>query len=311
MPEFKCPHCGVVHSQSAETNCRVCNGRLDFAGFAVDTSTVIPKRGRRDLHAIAIFAVSILLVRTAISIGYGNRAEALSSGVVAILLSLGLLAWPRVPSETTASARSDRQLNQRRRFLVLFMVGASLYFCLRWARVNVSQADITGTVEAGEYRNRYFHFRVPYGSTWVNTTALATEQFDEKQRGQAVQSTVLLSVALVPGENQEVGDSLVFIAEPLSSRSRVSSGHDFLVESVPELQNEWVSSSVQWGRRQMIAGLTFDRVTVKRLVDKHEFKMTFWATVDQGYALMIWGAFNSDKGLQSMEELLSRVSEFE
>lgn len=103
---------------------------------------------------------------------------------------------------------------------------------------------------------------------------------------------------------------MIFGAEPLSQPEGVPSGAEYLRRMLPRLQQR------RDGPREIkdeppatVGGLAFDRLSLKRPWGDGEVRMTYWAAVKRGYAVLITGTYSSSEGLQAIEELLARVTE--
>jgi hypothetical protein len=95
----------------------------------------------------------------------------------------------------------------------------------------------------------------------------------------------------------------------LQASDRIASGADYLRKTLSRLRlREDGPREVKWEGQTEIAGLVYDRLSLKRTWEGGEIQMTYWVAVKRDYAIVVAGSYNSSEGLQAIEALLAGVS---
>jgi hypothetical protein len=260
-----------------------------------------------------IFGGLAALFLAVLALTRGIWPEAIYTGGVGVALVIGGLMWAGRSSGTDGVTHNRRRYTRSSLVVVACVIGVGMLVAAiqlwRW-QPGVERADMLGIGEPGDYSNHYFGFRVQYGADWQDATAEVRKRAAEKSSGGIEESSVLLALARVPMGDQADGASVIFAVELLPESAGVVSGADYLKRMLPRLQQRADGpKDIKEERQSIIAGLTFDRLSLRRPWGDGEVRMTYWVAVKRGYALIVTGSYVSTDGLHAIEALLARMFE--
>jgi hypothetical protein len=292
MSETTCPHCHAEIQADGDGRCSACGRHLEVSPLHLDAA--VKKKNSSWL---------VFVVEAVLQYARGNI-------LVAIYNSIGLIVIPCVfvarNNLRTCSAGSPREPFSLPRSAIFVALGLALYLGLRYWAAQSGSAAIAGTNAPGHYQNDYFNFQLPYGLTWRDVTHATGKQVATSE----IAPYLLLSLTLPPTEESAVAASLMFTAVkiPSSEAGYTSSDHlDMMVSSLMKRSDH--PRDVKTEQRSTLGGFEFDRLSLKRPWGDQEMGMTFWATQQRGYMLLITGSYPTPEGLLAIEELLAKMSE--
>lgn len=303
MSERTCPHCQAVIAASSDGRCSSCERLLDAPPLHLDVTVQRkkPSRVRQGLFIAALLAGAGLSIEAVSRLGCGDFLSAYydSIGLLVVLLLLTRNAYLR--SVPTESPRKDLVLT---RLAVYVAMGAGLYLGLRIWGAQSDLAAIVGTSSPSHYRNEYFGFQLTYDSPWQDAT-----ESNRKRMTAAGAPFLLLALALPPTDGREMGATVVLttVKIPSAEAESTSGEHlDMMVSKLMERKDR--PREVKSERQTTLAGMPFDRLSLKRPWGGQEIGMTFWATRRRGYLILITGSYSTGQGLAAIEELLAQMS---
>jgi hypothetical protein len=304
MSETTCPHCHAEIQADADGRCSACGRRLDVPPLHLDAAVK-----KKDVNWIwqAFFIAALLgglvfLVEAALQYSRGNI-------LVAIYNSIGLIVIPCVfvakNNLRTVSTDSPREPSSLPRSAIFVAIGLALYLGLRYWAAQSGSAAIAGTNTPGHYQNDYFNFQIPYGLTWQDVTHAT-----RKQATSEIAPYLLLGLTLPPTADNATTATLMLTAVKIPSSEAGNTSSDHLEMMVSNLMKRSDHPrDVKSEHRSTLGGIEFDRLSLKRPWGDQEMGMTFWATQQRGYMLLITGSYPTPEGLLAIEELLAKMSE--
>ncbi len=303
MSERTCPHCQAVIQPNTDRRCSSCDRFLDAPSLHLDVTVQRkkPSRVRRGLFIAVLLVGAVLAAEAILQLGRGKVLSAFydSIGVVALLWVLTGNAYLRlVPTER------PRGLSNLPRLAVYIAMGIGLYLGIRiWGSQSELEA-IVGTSRPGHYRNEYFGFQLSYDSPWQDVT-----KSDQKITAVTGAPTLVLSLALAPTDSGATGAKvlLTVVKIPDADAELTSGEHlDMMISTL--MQRADRPRDVKVERQTTLAAMPFDRLSLKRPWGEQEIGMTFWATQQRGYLIMITGSYPTRRGLLAIEELLAKMA---
>lgn len=305
MSETTCPHCHAETESDADGRCPACEQSREVSPLHLNAAI---KKKNSGWMWQAVFVASllgglILVVEAVLQYARGNI-------LVAIYNSIGVIVIPCVfvarNNLRTFPADSPRKLSDLPRSAVFVALGFALYLGLRYWAAQSGSAAIAGTNTPGHYQNDHLNFQLPYGLTWRDVTRATGKQAATSGMNQYL----LLCLTLPPTEENATAASLMFTAVkiPPSETGYTSSDHlDMMVSNLMKRSDH--PRDVKIGQRSTVGGMEFDRLSLKRPWGDHEMGMSFWATQQRGYLLLITGSYPTPGGLLAIEELLAKMTE--
>lgn len=303
MSERTCPHCQAVIPVNTEGRCSSCGQLLDISRLHLDVSVQRKKASRvvKTLFLAALLAGMVLANEAVIRFGRENDPSAFYDclGLLVVLLFLTRNEYLR--SVPTESPRADLGLT---RWVVYVAMGVGLYLGLRIWSAQSDLAAIDGTGRPGQYRNEYFGFQLPYDSSWQDVT----ESKRTVPAGASLSRSLLLALTLPQSADHAIPSSIVLTAIKVSDAEAELTGGEHLDLMISKLMERADRPRhVKTERQTELAGMTFDRLSLKRTWEGDEIGMTFWATRRRGYLILITGSYSTDQGLVGIEELLTNM----
>ncbi|MFO0909534.1 MAG: hypothetical protein U0794_14465 [Isosphaeraceae bacterium] len=247
----------------------------------------------------------------------GKGAEALYTGGVGIALVLGRLAWvtlrdreDRAASVTATGPRRNQAVMIRATAVIVIGLGMILAIVNAWRGDEPAGAVRVNRVnKGGDAPAPPLGFRVPDGKGWQDVTSEARERLAERP-GRKEGNFVLLSLSRPASAGQDYGAGLVFMAERLPPSERIQTGSEYLRRMLTGLQKRQdAPRDVREESPTRISKRLYERLSLKRPLGDGELGMTFWAAVNEGYALVITGSYATPEGLSAIETLLGQVFE--
>lgn len=119
---------------------------------------------------------------------------------------------------------------------------------------------------------------------------------------------MLLALTIPPSADETITAGIlvtVFRIPVSESESTSAALLDKMVASL--MQRSDRPRNLRSERRSIAAGMTFDRVALRRDWNGQEIGMTIWATVRKGYLITITGTYSSNEGLVAIETLLMKM----
>lgn len=305
MSEMTCPHCHGEILADADGRCSACGRRLDVSPLHLDAA--VKKRNgnwmRQAFFILALLGGLVFVVEAVLQYARGNILVAIYNSIGLIVIPCVFVARNNLRAFATDSPREPLSLARSAIFVAL---GLALYLGLRYWAAQSGSAAIAGTNTPGHYQNDYFNFQLPYGLVWRDVTHVTGKQATTS----GISSYLLLSLTLPPTEESATAASLMFTAVkiPPSESGYASSDHlDMMISNLMKRSDH--PRDVKTEKQSHFGELDFDRLSLKRPWGDQEMGMTFWATQQRGYVLLITGSYPTPGGLLAIEELLAKMSE--
>ena len=250
------------------------------------------------------FFVLFSLVAIVIRFARGEIFEGVYSSVPVIAVLM--FYWQR----SKATARNDLgRIKPRTKLFVLITIGAVLYFGISDYLRRVDTVDIAGSFEPGGYRNRYFGFLLPFTAEWQNVTPEGQSRLAAKE-GTSANGAVLLQLGLVPQEDPDAVASVTIAVERIPLLRRSTTKAKYLDQLLAVLRSRPDAPiEIKHEPQIVIAGETYDRVSMIRPRSDRDYRVTMWVTVKREYGLIVSGNYYSNDGLAAVERLLNRMSQ--
>ncbi len=122
-------------------------------------------------------------------------------------------------------------------------------------------------------------------------------------------SAILLALARDASVDEMAGASLGLVAEALSAKDENITGADYLKSYLLQLQQRDDAPRAVTHEPQLnIAGVAFDRVSLRRPWGDGEIGMTIWVNTRRNHVISITGSYASESGRKAIEDLLGRVT---
>jgi hypothetical protein len=290
---------------------------LDEPPAAVDESQHVPgaEPGARPPRWVPflILGGALVLVRTILALVRGDWVgAAYDSGAAVVVIAIVGRLW-KARSREDATVPAPRESLR----LPLFILGCLLGVGLVIAAIHFGrnhprqgQAEAAGVFEQVAYRNEYLGFRVRYGADWQDVTGWARDQTRGRSSTDVDPSSVLLALSRTADGKPDAAVSVVFTVEPLAGSDDIKTGREYMQRMLPQLQQRAEPPrDIAEEAGTALAGLAFDRMSLKRSWHGEDVAMTYWVAVVRDYALIVQGTYRSPDGLRATEELLARMSQ--
>ncbi|MDB5388667.1 MAG: hypothetical protein JWM11_4313 [Planctomycetaceae bacterium] len=318
MSQTHCPHCQAKLPFILDAFCPECRERLDEPPVSAGLAGALPEEGtkgspssgtRELVIVIGLIGFASVVIR---ALKTGDWADVLYTGGLGLALIL-IFGW------CARASKAERAIHNRHRYPRWFVflsggiVTVSVLIGANWfwrQQPPVNMPPVIEISEPGTYLNHQFGFRLQYGTEWNDATAEVRRKAREKSPQDASESSFLLGLNLTPTVDEQDWASIILTAEALPKSSDAVSGADYLKQALSHLHNRTdPPKDIEWQQQVVIAGMAFDRLSLRRPWGESEFRMSYWVTVKNGYALSFAGSYVSQKGHQEIESLINRMSE--
>lgn len=303
MSERTCPHCQAVIPANTEGRCPSCGQLLVTSPLHLDVSVQRKRASRvgRALFIAALVGGAVLAIEAVLRFGRGVDRSAFYD---CLGLLVALLFFTRNEYLRSVPTESPRQGLRLTRWVVYVAMGVGLYLGLRIWGAQSDLAAIDGTSRPGQYRNEYFGFQLSYDSPWQDVT----ETNRTAPAGASFGRSLLLALTLPPSPDHAIAANVVLTAIKVPDAEADLTGGEHLDLMISKLMERGDRPRhVKTERQTVLAGMTFDRLSLKRTWEGDEIGMTFWATRRRSYLILITGSYSTDQGLVAIEELLTNM----
>jgi hypothetical protein len=305
MSETTCPHCHAEIHADADGRCSACGLSLGVSPFHLDAG--VKKKTSNWMSPVlnisALLCASVLVVEVVLQHWRGSVLSLIYNSIGLIVIPCVFMAKNNLRRFRADGYREPANL-PRSAFIVA--IGLALYLGVRYWITQSSSVAIAGTKAPGDYVNDYFNFRLPYGMTWQDVTPATWKRGTVSE----IAPNLILELTLPPTDDDATTASVMFTAVkiPSSESGYTSSDHlDMMVSNLMKRSDH--PRDVKTEQPSTLGGIEFDRLSLKRPWGDQEMGMTFWATQQQGYMLLITGSYPTPEGLLAIEELLATMSE--
>lgn len=320
MTQETCPNCQAELPQKLGSGCPNCE--LEKPQWTLDTTRPLSPVKRVDsrrkrLDGLLIIGSLAAVCGIALAAIRNDWVEAIYTGGLWALVIICGTIWSRKRSGNRGSNSTDRDGTKKdpRQFSVLglilagcaigvgLLIGGTQYSV---KQPDTTKVDVLGINDPGDYRNPHFGFRLRYGDDWQDMTNETRKQVSEKSDVRVESTFVMLALTRPSEANQQNGTSVTFMAEFLPMSKQSINGSDYLAEVLTVLrQRRDRPRQVKEETQVVIAGLTFDRVSLIRSWGGGDIRMTYWVAVKNGYALVITASYFSLESLKGIEGLIA------
>ncbi|MDB5348225.1 MAG: hypothetical protein JWP89_6602 [Schlesneria sp.] len=305
MSETTCPHCHAETQADGDGQCSACGRSLVVSPLHLDAD--VKKRTNnwiyRALKIAALLCALVLVVEVVLQHWRGSILSLIYNSIGLIVIPCVFMAKSNLRRFRADGYREPANLP---RSAIFVAIGLALYLGLRYWAAQSGSAAIAGTNTPGHYQNDYFNFQLPYGLTWHDVTHATGKQAAISE----IAPYLLLGLTLPPTADNATTASVMLTAVkiPSSEAGNTSSDHlDMMVSNLMKRSDH--PRDVKIEQRSTLGGIEFDRLSLQRPWGDQEMGMTFWATQQRGYMLLITGSYPTPEGLLAIEELLAKMSE--
>ena len=260
-----------------------------------------------------ILGGAVIVVRTILALIRGDWVGAVyDSGAAVVIIAIAGRLWTVRSSEAAAVHARGGPLRSALLLLACLLGVGLVIAAIHFGRDRRpgGRAEVAGVFEQGGYRNDYLGFRVRYGADWQDVTASARDEARGRAGADVDPSSVLLALSRTPDRKPDAGVSVVFMVEPLNGSDDIKTGRDYMQRMLPQLQQRAEPPrDITEEAGTTLAGLAFDRLSLKRSWQGQDVDMTYWVAVTRGYALIIQGTYRSPDGLRAIGQLLTGMTQ--
>ncbi len=248
----------------------------------------------------------------------GNVPEAIYTGGVGLAASIGGVLWTlRKIGEGKTRDSSGHDVPgaspavRRARLAVCVLAAAGLLAAMRFRTPSRPANDgiiHDSTADVGFYRNSDFGFRLPYDPEWKDTTSESRREAANRRDGGVGFKSIRLSLRRDADKPEDVAN-IMLISSTGDDLGPIASGSDFLSRMVAQAQRGAAPpSEVKDEPSATIAGLKYDRLSLRKPLEGGHVRVMYWAAVKDGRLLSIQGYYYTPDGRQAIEALIERAS---
>jgi hypothetical protein len=183
-----------------------------------------------------------------------------------------------------------------------------------------------GKVVNNVYQNNYFNFKLQVPQGWKVLSREEMKKLSEKGRDYITQGNEGMKDAFKASEintanllsifhydenpQEEYNCNLTLMAENLKNFPNIKTGEDYLYQTKQVLQktNIQISSADSKSEKTTLGGRDFYRMNMTLSIVGMEIKQTYYAAIDQGFALGIVMSYVTDSDKQILDNCLNSMA---